>query len=278
MNLKEITLRTHKPRAFTLIELLVVIAIIAILAAILFPVFAQARESARQTSCLSNMKQIGVGLMMYEQDYDEQYPPSQIGTGTAIVSWPTLMFPYIKNEQVFVCPSATSAALIPDPKKIFGGTPRTYCGKTRTAVSFGILTAGDGTNLQPFSVNNLSYGRNLIPFTGWQTAGFTNGDKSGFVTTGTTLSVVAAAVEDPAGTIHVVETMTGASGTADPSIQGNSIRGIQQEIRTDHYPDQTASKVAYRHRDGFTALFGDEHAKYKRWGSSKASEWSIQAD
>jgi hypothetical protein len=72
--------------------------------------------------------------------------------------------------------------------------------------------------------------------------------------------------------------MTGATGTADPCVQGNSIRGIQQEIRTDHYPDQTASKVAYRHKGGFTALFGDMHAKYRKWGSTKASEWSIQAD
>src|SRR5258708_24865158 len=65
---------TKKPRAFTLIELLVVIAIIAILAAILFPVFAQAREKARQTVCLSNLKQMGLAVMMYVQDYDENYP------------------------------------------------------------------------------------------------------------------------------------------------------------------------------------------------------------
>src|SRR5262249_57575742 len=64
----------HRPRGFTLIELLVVIAIIAILAAILFPVFAQAREKARQSGCISNLKQIGVGIMQYVQDCDEAYP------------------------------------------------------------------------------------------------------------------------------------------------------------------------------------------------------------
>ena len=69
-------------KGFTLIELLVVIAIIAILAAILFPVFARARENARRTSCLNNMKQIGLGFMQYTQDYDEKYPPNMPETGT----------------------------------------------------------------------------------------------------------------------------------------------------------------------------------------------------
>ncbi|HLJ54985.1 MAG TPA: DUF1559 domain-containing protein, partial [Chthonomonadaceae bacterium] len=253
--------RNPRVRAFTLIELLVVIAIIAILAAILFPVFAQAREKARQTACISNMKQIGIGLIMYASDYDAQYPPSQLGAGNNLVSWPQMMQPYIKNQDVFVCPSSVPGAITPDPALIFGGTARTYCSRTRTDISFGVLTGADGSVQQPFLVNGLSYGRNLIPTNAWQTAGFTGGDKSGFVTSGTTISVIEAQVEDPAGTIHIMDAMTGATAGNDPCIQGNSIRGIQQEIRTDHYPDQTASKVAYRHSGGFVALHGDGHAK-----------------
>ena len=102
--------------AFTLIELLVVIAIIAILAAILFPVFAQAREKARQTSCLSNMKEIGLGMVQYVQDYDELNPtayfhkawnPASGGTALGYIHWSALLQPYIKSNQVWVCPSDT---------------------------------------------------------------------------------------------------------------------------------------------------------------------------
>lgn len=83
-----------KRRGFTLIELLVVIAIIAILAAILFPVFAKVREKARQITCLSNEKQMGVGMMMYTQDYDETYFRCEDG---AFTQWYTMVMPYIKN-------------------------------------------------------------------------------------------------------------------------------------------------------------------------------------
>jgi prepilin-type N-terminal cleavage/methylation domain-containing protein len=108
-------------RGFTLIELLVVIAIIAILAAILFPVFAQAREKARQTTCTSNLKQIGTAFMMYVQDYDETYAPWTGACADPSLRWalrymyPGLVDPYIKNganvqtgelKDVWACPSS----------------------------------------------------------------------------------------------------------------------------------------------------------------------------
>ena len=94
-----------KLRGFTLIELLVVIAIIAILAAILFPVFAKAREAARKSSCQNNVKQILTGVMQYVQDYDEMYPASHASPSGQNVQWTQRIEPYMKNVQVFRCPS-----------------------------------------------------------------------------------------------------------------------------------------------------------------------------
>ena len=103
-------LQNRKSRsAFTLIELLVVIAIIAILAAILFPVFARARENARRSSCQSNLKQIALGIKQYVQDYDERYPPEGAGT-VASPGWAVSTQPYLKSEQIFQCPSETQGA------------------------------------------------------------------------------------------------------------------------------------------------------------------------
>jgi prepilin-type N-terminal cleavage/methylation domain-containing protein/prepilin-type processing-associated H-X9-DG protein len=115
--------RSATPRrataGFTLIELLVVIAIIAILAAILFPVFAQAREKARQTACLSNMKQISLAMTMYVQDYDETYVTAVVGgdiwggkVQPNAYSWAQAIQPYVKNAGVFVCPSEVTAPCV----------------------------------------------------------------------------------------------------------------------------------------------------------------------
>lgn len=89
---------------FTLIELLVVIAIIAVLAAILFPVFAKARESAKKSACANNLKQLASAMLQYVQDYDERFPGRDVGG----LHWRTLILPYIKNVQVFKCPSNPS--------------------------------------------------------------------------------------------------------------------------------------------------------------------------
>jgi prepilin-type N-terminal cleavage/methylation domain-containing protein/prepilin-type processing-associated H-X9-DG protein len=96
-----------RKRGFTLIELLVVVAVMAIIAALLFPTFAQARDKARQAACLSNMKQLAMGVMMYTQDYEETLPKGSLGfdpTG-AHFPWPLTVAPYVKNTAIFRCPS-----------------------------------------------------------------------------------------------------------------------------------------------------------------------------
>jgi prepilin-type N-terminal cleavage/methylation domain-containing protein/prepilin-type processing-associated H-X9-DG protein len=146
---------SRSPKGFTLIELLVVIAIIAILAAILFPVFAQARAKARQAMCLSNVKGLGLAFTLYVQDYDETYPPTDYDLpGPVRVTWTTLVNPYIKasgdtenkgqRKSIFVCPSIDQA--VPDP---------TWEALNGAVGSRGLLSYGTNNNL-------IAQGRGLV--------------------------------------------------------------------------------------------------------------------
>ena len=283
-----------KNSAFTLIELLVVIAIIAILAAILFPVFARARENARRASCQSNLKQIGLGFQQYAQDYDGWTMGSGVFVGGgAYHSWPSVLFPYVKSSQLFTCPSGEEAKT---SKAILGAaSTRTYCGMAdsdgSTNTSNTLYPAND---LQQEMKGKLSYGMNVIQSTGWLTPGFDssgssptnavagpNGFKTGFLNPRSTasLGVFEPEIGDPSGVIRIFDSWGGVAGQTTCSVNvGNSLRAISGEDRTDRYLNDAPSKVASRHFDGFNALFGDGHVKFRRWGSTVASEWSIQDD
>lgn len=149
-----------KGKGFTLIELLVVIAIIAILAAILFPVFAQARESARSTSCLSNMKQIGLALRMYSTDYDEKFPNCRIyidpsvGCCNLSMTWKNVCQPYIKNKGIWGCPSNRSTTFAPGDKATQNSNGQ-----------------GEGWFYEPDAIMPVSYGMNTTVTT-WVPANY----------------------------------------------------------------------------------------------------------
>lgn len=165
-----------KNLGFTLIELLVVIAIIAILAAILFPVFGRARENARRSSCQSNLKQIGLGIIQYVQDYDEKFPPRQWnGSGSGdldkAMSWRRTTFPYIKSSQIFTCPSNAYANNRPADDSYGGNlTALAATGATnppRFTVSYSINGASNSVSSDELNNRPVAevYGGNYRPAT-----------------------------------------------------------------------------------------------------------------
>jgi prepilin-type N-terminal cleavage/methylation domain-containing protein/prepilin-type processing-associated H-X9-DG protein len=239
-----------KRRGFTLIELLVVIAIIAILAAILFPVFARARENARRTSCLSNLKQIGLGMLQYSQDYDESLINHYYGssgdttspTASAIsYKWMDAVQPYVKSYQLFVCPSATDRPYVPH---------QTLTGsQTATQYQYG-----------GYAMNNV----------GWQT-----GDAYTPPTWQGAKSM--AAVQVPSTTVWVVD----ANGMYQ--IERDYGRNITTPDSNAAVPDSRF--IRWRHLQTANTLFLDGHAKamnvgqlMKRNAANELVLWSIEED
>lgn len=251
------SLKRKRKSAFTLIELLVVVAIISILASILFPVFARTRENARRTSCMSNLKQIGLGVMQYTQDYDERYPlaaykpiPTPSGgepnnpvggqadssypgyiyghrnmTGATLarfVTWMDLIHPYIKNTQVFRCPSLRE-----------GGHPH-------------MVNNGPGLIIP-------SYGYSEA-LGNWHVANTRYCDGCGTRDIPLTLSQVTY----PASTYMVVEYQDAYAWVANPFRQGALARNASN------------SQYVAPHLDGANNVYADGHAKWVNINNLKA--------
>jgi prepilin-type N-terminal cleavage/methylation domain-containing protein/prepilin-type processing-associated H-X9-DG protein len=227
--------------AFTLIELLVTIAIIAILAAILFPVFARARENARRASCMSNLKQIGLGIMQYTQDYDERVPSNYVklkSDGSQIRWWPDLLQPYVKSYQVFVCPSDS------DPMSYhFDRAPGD---PTNLVISYspnGVITcsAADMASLHFPAVSNST---------------------PPVLYAGLSQSIVA--IAEPSTTILIAD-------MKQPTAPYNIANCNQTDLG-----DDSTREVPARHLDGADFLFCDGHVKWLK--HSQPNMWTTQSD
>jgi prepilin-type processing-associated H-X9-DG protein len=210
--------------------LLVVIAIIAILAAILFPVFARARENARKASCLSNMKQIGLGILQYAQDYDERsvrgwtgnagYDCSDPNAATEKWKWMDSIMPYVKSEQIFNCPSDR------------------YSGSRQTYRYYKNLTAASCNNYGSYAQNNTYW---QSQSTGLPPSSPGNDSRS------------LAAIPQPATTIQTVE------GLGDYEFAWQDVAS-QPSINTSANP-RSLLTVTERHLERTNVLFCDGHAK-----------------
>jgi prepilin-type N-terminal cleavage/methylation domain-containing protein/prepilin-type processing-associated H-X9-DG protein len=279
---------------FTLIELLIVISIIALLAAILFPVFARARESARRASCASNLKQQGLAILQYAQDYDEVMVPAWLEGSCTVgegwqptgstgfncnagpeknFKWMDLIFPYAKSEQIFNCPSANPKTFLPY-KQATGSNYGHY------AANLGYRANNDTKN-PPFS---------------YYSASTTNGALS--------VPIKLAQIESPATTVMVTDSRSASnSGVAScvmtfPSSSGSvansfSLRDIGADattpsIRTWVYSNNNPDgAIGERHLETINVLWADGHVKAVKLatispqlpaGNKLFSAWTIEDD
>ncbi len=252
-----------KCKGFTLIELLVVIAIIAILAAILFPVFAQAREQARKTQCLSNAKQIGLASMMYAQDYDETLPETgwvgpcsapasqgcRVDTSGADSYWsgvfafPLAIMPYQKNYQILVCPS--------DSDRGGFNKYRSYCYEAQLLAA-GVPGAYEGIREVVNGMRNvlpLSYAGNYLLAGGYYITWDQYDCRK---------MLPMASIQFPAQTFYVTDV-----GSRIES-NGNAFAGWYIAPGYDNSAPNRRWPKGQRHQNGRNWIFADGHAKYYR--------------
>jgi prepilin-type N-terminal cleavage/methylation domain-containing protein/prepilin-type processing-associated H-X9-DG protein len=259
-------------RGFTLIELLVVIAIIAILAAILFPVFSRARAKAQQTQCMSNLKQIGTATAMYMSDWEAVPPQAWWGRN--------VMFPYIQSAQVFVCPSSPQAELVGCGygPPAWGWTSDwqshyIYCSYVRNEIYnwSAIAAIVAASKWQP----------NWTPYATWTATNC----HMGYQFTGVSgcryisLPVRGREIEDPSGSIEYCDAKyigsccypnTGVYIMSDMSTDFAGFLGVSTGSSICCIPKD-------RHNEGFNACYGDGHVKWQRWGSTQPGDWTIQS-
>lgn len=287
MNRSSTTKSVYTP-GFTLIELLVVIAIIAILAAILFPVFAQAREKARATTCLSNLKQWGMAAQQYMEDYDERYVPSYMmgypSTPTAstyrnwttIEWWDDLLQPYVKSRGVDICPDrqfVEPATQADDQWATVGGQKvklmsyivndmnvfDTYGNAQENAWENDNYPPGYPTTTNPGPRCHFGFqDENFVTDCHWQRG----------------CSVPDAWIATPSDVIWIMDTPYDPPQFTDTS----------DELWANWDSDWNTQSWVYDtnawtiHQGGFSAVFADGHAKWEHHGTTKLCEYTIQDD
>lgn len=246
----------NKRSAFTLIELLVVIAISAILAAILFPVFAKAREKARQTACTSNLKQMGLAEQQYLQDYDENYtgptvPGATYSTGDTRDQyiWAELLFPYTKSNGIYRCPSEAGGVTY-----FYGDAPANHK-DLATLIQAGGLS---------YSYND-TFGYGIGTINGG--SNFSIGSTQSYGYAGTPFSD--SLVNEPSSTILIVDTPPG----GDFQIQSFNRLDPSCVSQWPTTPDTAHQSVDPRHTEGFNAAYYDGHVKFKK--TTKPFEWFL---
>lgn len=274
-------------KGFTLIELLVVISIIALLAAILFPVFARVREKARQTSCASNLKQIALAFAQYLQDNDGRYPYSWDTThpgdpgGSAYtwrtledparaddpIIWPAKVLPYLKNRQIFTCPSRTKpvATACATPNSAYNASLMNF-GWAEGESVLGSL-AGE---IYRRGANNVSYGYNLFYLGGNQIHGRDVGQGSKYPNATTCYSCAPAQeseIDQPSQTLLLIDNSWGNKGISRAPAFATAHNIIDSTgdlwCRADGTEDSYDS-FDPRHNGGLNVAFADGHVKWMR--------------